>query len=105
MKSVKNLIVPALILVALVIGAIVYFAVDKYRTNQTEETTGTGMIEVVYINSSDISNISVFSRDTGHTVTVDCITDSAGNRSFEYQGDDKDASASYSDSKLSGFVS
>ena len=105
MKSVKNLIVPALILVALVIGAIVYFAVDKYRTNQTEETTGTGMIEVVYINSSDISNISVFNRDTGHTVTVDCITDSAGNRSFEYQGDDKDASASYSDSKLSGYVS
>ena len=54
MKSVKNLIVPALILVALVIGAIVYFAVDKYRNNQINETTGSGMIDVVYFNSDEL---------------------------------------------------
>ena len=105
MKSVKNLIVPALILVALVIGAIVYFAVDKYRNNQINETTGSGMIDVVYFNSSDISSISVFSRDTGHTATINCYYDSQGNLSYEYMGDDKDASSGYSQTKLADFVS
>lgn len=105
MKSVKNLIVPALILVALIIGAIVYFAVDKYRNDKINETTGSGMIEVVYFNSMDISSVSVFSRDTGYTTSVSCSTDSTGITSYEYQGDDKDPSADYSQSKLSHFVS
>lgn len=105
MKSVKNLIVPAIILVALIIGVIVYFAVDKYRNNQINESTGSGSVDVVYFNSMDISAISVFNRDTGHTVTVNCSTDSSGNTRFEYQGDDKDPSASYSQTKLSNYVS
>lgn len=105
MKSVKNLIVPAIILVALVISAIVYFAVDKFRNNQVSESSGSGMIDVVYFNPSDISNISVYNRDTGHTVTVNCFSDSEGNTSFEYQGDDKKPTESYSQSKLSSYVS
>lgn len=105
MKSVKNLIVPAIILVALVISAIVYFAVDKFRNNQVSESSGSGMIDVVFFNPSDISNISVYNRDTGHTVTVNCFSDSEGNSSFEYQGDDKNPAESYSQSKLSSYVS
>lgn len=105
MKSVKNLIVPAIILVALVIGAIVFFAVDKYRNNQITESTGTGTVNVVFFNPMDISSIAVLNRDTGHTITINCLTDSAGNTRYEYQGDDKDPSASYSQTKLSSYVS
>lgn len=105
MKSVKNLIVPAIILVALVISAIVYFAVDKFRTTQASESSEGGMIDVVYFTPSDISSLSVYNRDSGHTVTVNCFSDSEGNTSFEYQGDDKDPAESYSQSKLSSYVS
>ena len=105
MKSVKNLIVPAIILVALVISAVVYFAVDKYKSTQVSESTGGGMIDIVYFNPSDISSISVYNRDTGHTVTINCSSDSEGNTSFEYQGDDKTHSDSYSQSKLASYVS
>ena len=105
MKSVKNLIVPAIILVALVISAIVYFTVDKYRNKQINESTGSGMIDVVYFSSSDISSLTVYNRDTGHTVTVKCSSGSEGNTVYEYQGDDKESSDLYSQSKLSDYVS
>ena len=104
MKSVKNLIVPAIILVALVISAVVYFAVDKYKSTQVSESTGAGMIDVVYYNPADISNLSVYDRDSGHTVSIKCTSDSAGNTSYEYQGDDKDTAESYSQSKLGSYV-
>lgn len=104
MKSVKNLIVPAIILAALVISAIVYFAVDKFRANHIEESTGTGMIDVVFFNSADIAGISVYNRETGHTVTINCSSVSEGVISFDYQGDDKDPSDSYSQTKLAAYV-
>ena len=105
MKSVKNLIVPAIILVVLVISAIVYFAVDKLSNKQINESTGSGMIDVVYFAPSDISSLSVYNRDSGHTVTVKCSAGSEGNTVYEYLGDDKDASDLYSQSKLSDYVS
>ena len=104
MKSVKNLIVPAIIFIALVISAIVYFAVDKIKANHIEESTGTGMIDIVYFNSADIAGLSVYNRETGHTVTINCSSDSKGVISFDYQGDDKEPSESYSQTKLASYV-
>ena len=38
MKSVKNLLVPFIILIALVIGVIIYYVVDNMRTTESSET-------------------------------------------------------------------
>ncbi len=104
MKSIKNLIVPAIILVVLAICAIVIWAVDKFRSNEPVESSG-GMIDVVYFNQTDISKLTLTGRDNGHSTVVLCSLDSSGSVYYSYQGDDYDPADSYSQTKLSAFVS
>ena len=51
MKSVKNLIVPSIILLFLAVFAIVYFAVDSFRSRNTIETD-TDSVKIVSYESS-----------------------------------------------------
>ena len=103
MKSVKNLIVPFIILVALVIGVVVYYAVTNSRNSKPSESN-TGLINVVFVNSTDIESISSFNRDTSHYAVVKCTTDSNGIMHCEYTGDDALPGEQYSGSGLSDFI-
>ena len=103
MKSVKNLLVPFIILIALIIGVVVYYAVNNAKNKKPVETSG-GLIDVVYVNRSDISSVSVFNRETGNTATVTCTANSNGSYVYEYLGDDAVPGEEYSQSGLSNFV-
>lgn len=105
MKSVKNLLVPFIIMIMLVIGVIVYYAVDRFRNKEPSETSSSGALDVVYYNSSDISSLSVFNRDTGHTSSVICRNDGNNNIEYDYTGDDKDNGTVYSQYRLYDYVS
>ncbi len=104
MKSIKNLLIPFIILIVLAISAIVYFVAENTKKNKPAETTG-GMVDIVYYNPSDISSLSVYSRDTGHTSAVNFSIDSNDVIHYEYCGDDAAPGVNYSQSKLALFVS
>lgn len=102
MKSVKNLLVPFIILVALVIGVIVYFVVENSGKAEVSESSS-GLQDIIYYNAQDISSITVVSRDTGHKATVKNSVDANGAIYYEYLGDDAVAGEKYSQYKLSDF--
>ena len=95
MKSLKNLLVPFIIVIALVICAIVYLIADYAGKNKIDESSS-GMIEVVYYNLTDISSLSVYNRDTGITSNVKCSLNSDGTVHFDYVGDDSSSDEKYS---------
>ena len=103
MKSVKNLIIPFIILIALIICVIVYYAVDTFKGREPSETTTSG-VDVIYYNLSDISSVSVNNRQTGHNSLVNCFADAYNNVVFEYSGDDAEPDTNYSQSRLSEYV-
>ncbi len=61
MKSVKNLIVPFIILIALVIGVVIYYVVNNAQNNAVSETSG-GAIEIVYFSPSNVSSLTVYNH-------------------------------------------
>lgn len=73
MKSAKNLLVPFIVLIMLVIGLIVYSAVERFRNTEPSETSD-GVYDVLYYNPGDISSISVYNRETGHSSVVNAWT-------------------------------
>ncbi|MBO4590970.1 MAG: DUF4340 domain-containing protein, partial [Eubacterium sp.] len=103
MKSAKNLLVPFIIFIALVLCVIVYFAVELVKKNESEQTSA-GLINVVYINPGDISSISVYNRDTGINSVVNCSMMSNGSQSYDYKGDDAEDGEKYSQSGLYSYV-
>lgn len=104
MKTVKNLLVPFIVLVALLIVATVYFIVDSQKRNAVVESAS-GMIDVIYINSSDVLNLTVLNNATGYSSSIDCAHQSNGEISFELFADDVDPNIDYSQAELSRFVS
>ena len=105
MKSVKNLLVPFVIMIALIIGVAVYIAVDKIKNNEPSETLSADGFDVLYFNKSDLSSISVYNRETGQTSIVTFLSDGNNNIIFKYSGDDADSDIKYSQYKLSIYVS
>ena len=103
MKSLKNLLVPFIIVIALVICAIVYLIADYAGKNNIDESSS-GMIEVVYYNLTDISSLSVYNRDTGITSNVKCSLNSDGTVHFDYVGDDSSSDEKYSQMSLYKYI-
>ena len=103
MKSVKNLLVPFIILIALVIGVIIYYVVDNMRTTESSETAA-GSIDVVYFNMSDISMVTVYDRDTAHNTVIKCLASSDGTVKYEYAGDDVKQGEKFSQNALSNYI-
>lgn len=102
MKSVKNLLAPFIILIALIIGVIVYFAVTNAGKKQPAETSS-GVMTIVYVNPTELSSLTVYDSANQHTSVVKCsmINDIM---TYEYQGDDAVAGEAYSQVGLSSFV-
>ena len=104
MKSVKNLLVPFVIMIALIIGVAVYYAVDKIRNNEISETSYSDGFDILYFNQTDLSSISVYNRETGKTSIVSFMADGNNNIVFGYSGDDSDPAVKYSQYRLSNYV-
>ena len=103
MKSLKNLLVPFIVLIALVISSVVYFTVENIKGRKPSETT-TGMIDVVQYSSANISSVSVKNNGTGYTTLVARVA-SGSDFIYEYKGDEYSASEKYSQQKMGNFVS
>lgn len=103
MKSLKNLLVPFIIMILLVISVIVYFAVEKFRNTEPSETSA-GAFDVLYFNQSDIASLAVYNRNTGYSSLVNCSSDSDNNIIYSFLGDDAEPGVSYSQYKLYDYV-
>lgn len=103
MKSVKNLIVPFIILIALVIGVVIYYVVNNAQNNAVSETSG-GAIEIVYFSPSNVSSLTVYNNETSNNAIVKCSMISDGSLKFEYAGDDASSGEKYSQNSLYEFV-
>ena len=99
MKTVKNLLVPFLIFIALCLFAAVYFIVDSVSKNKTSESTDS-FFNVLSISPNDISKLTVKNNETGYTYEINCRTGESGNVICEFMGDDYSDSEKYSQSKL-----
>ena len=105
MKSLKNLLIPFIILIALVIGVVIYYAVNNAGIGSSNESSATGAVDVVFINTLDLSSVTVYNRSTANNTKVNCISASDGSITYEYAGDDVMAGEKYSQSSLYDFVS
>ena len=105
MKTVKNLIVPAIVLIAMIVFAVIYFSVEKIRNSKTVSTESDSDVVILDLSLSDISSVTVFSKDNSNNTVVLCSSDNNGEPVYEYKGDDVDANEKYSQYKLSSYVS
>ena len=103
MKSTKNLLIPFIILIALVIGVVIYFVVSNNMIKETSEYSS-GSIDIVYFRSSDINTLTVYNNETNYTSVIKSVVDSNGFTKFEYQGDDYNPGENYSQWKISDYV-
>ena len=104
MKSVKNLIVPFIILIALIIGVVIYYVATNIKNSQVTETSQ-GYVDVVFFNSTDVSSLSVYNSETQFTSLVNCTVGTNDSITFEYKGDDAVEGQKYSHSKLYDYFS
>lgn len=103
MKSVKNLIVPSIILLFLAVFSIVYFAIDSIRNKNAAET-GNDSLKIVDYEQADIASVNVHNNVTGYNSKVVRTANSDGTGKYEFQGDDFDPSEKYSESRLADYV-
>ena len=102
MRSFKSLLVPLIIMVILVAGVIVYFAISASSKEPLESQS----VELVSAGYADLDSISIRSKDPSvPMVSVLIKTEDGFAWDFEYDGEDKDPKASYSSYKMSSFVS
>lgn len=103
MKSIKNLLIPFIILIALVIGVVIYYAVNNVQIDKIPETFA-GAVDVVYLNTSDISSITVMNHTDNHKIVVNCLANADGSITYEYSGDDVASDEKYSQAALYDLV-
>ena len=60
MKSVKNLLVPAIVLFAMIVFAVIYFSVESFINNRNTPSESVSDIVVLNLSLNDISSVSVF---------------------------------------------
>ena len=104
MKSIKNLLVPFIILVALCLFAAGYFIAEEVAKKKANESTG-GFYTILSTDPVAISKLTVKNNETGYTSVVNCTPDGSGTIVCEFVGDDFDPSETYSQTKLRSLVS
>lgn len=103
MKSIKNLLIPAIIFLCLIIGLIIYLCVAQ-NDDLTTETTSDSLSVALELPSQDIVSLSVDNRD-GDDYTIALVPDADGvsQWTFDAMGQD-DSGYTYSESVMSEFV-
>ena len=103
MKNGKSLIVPLVILLILIIGVVVYYAVSGSKDSTAASDVST--VDALYIGASEVKSVTVTSSDpTKPEVRVDVIKNDDGSQKFVYNGSDLDPDETYSEYKMSDFV-
>ena len=104
MKSVKNLLVPFIIFVALCLFAAGYFIADSISNNKANQSTE-GFYTVLRILPEDISKITLKNNEIGYTYVFSVNSDDPDNIICNFSGDDFKETEKYSQSKLLSVVS
>ena len=104
MKTVKNLLVPAIVLVAMIVFAVIYFSVEKFRNNKANATETRTDIVVLNLSPNDVSSVSVFNRENNVNTVVECSSEGSGDVIYALKGDNVDPNETYSQEKLADFV-
>lgn len=103
MRSFKGLIVPLIIMILLVTGVVIYFAVSAANSKDPDDN---GTVYAFTATTDEVKSISVWTKETGKTsAKVSKIKVDEYSYDFAYEGDDKDLSAAYSSAKMSAFAS
>lgn len=101
MKSLKNLIVPAVALLVLIIGAVIWFAVKPGDEDVVEEQTD---VPVMVLSSTDISAIQVDKR-IGDCIRFESVTDGDGIINWVLVDDDaSNDNADLSDNTITNYI-
>ena len=104
MRSFKSLLIPAVIMVLLVIGVIVYFIVSG--SSGTGKTEPTGQAEAFYVKAEQLKSLSVEAKDPSRSaIKISMEPGSDGNVQYTYDGQDKDPKTTYSSDKMKECVS
>ena len=104
MKSWKSLIIPFVILVFLIIGVIVFFAVDAAKNSV--DSTDTTTVNALYVGITDVKTITVSSSDPSFPqVRIDVVKNDDGSQTYEYNGSDFDPEVYYSQIEMLAYVS
>lgn len=103
MRSFKGLIVPLIIMILLVTGVIIYFAVSSANS---EDPADNGTTYALNATADEVKSISVWTKDSGKASTkVSKVKVDDYSYYFVYDGEDKDTAVDYSTEKLSAFAS
>ncbi len=104
MKTVKNLIVPAIVLFAMIVFAVIYFSVESFRNKNANNSPADTEVEVLNLSAADISSVSVYNKAKNSETVVSCASGSTGEIIYELKGSDVDAGETYSQEKLADYV-
>ena len=105
MKTVKNLIVPAIVLFAMIVFAVVYFSVESFHNKKANSSSVDNEVEILNLTAGDISSVSVYNKAKNTEIVVSCASGSTGEIVYELKGDDVDEGETYSQTKLADYVS
>lgn len=103
MKSLKNLLIPAIVIVVLLIGTILWFKLkpeDADSTSTSEQTH----IDVLTVDLTTVDNVTV-DRKSGDQLKFVSSFDSQGVQSWTYASVDAKDGVSYSQSSMESYLS
>ena len=57
MKTVKNLIVPAIVLFAMIVFAVIYYSVESFHNKKANSSSVDNEVEILNLTAGDISSV------------------------------------------------
>ena len=103
MKSAKNLLIPFIVMVLLVIGVVVFYFVDRGMKDRPVSTE-VNIVDLLYISPMDVASVKVLQKEGNNEVRVDKSQTADGTEVYDYKGSDK-GSETYSQSEMKAYVS
>lgn len=105
MKSLKNLLIPFIVLIVLVIG-LVFWAVAKPKDKDDDESEEISNYDILYVNPIDIDNLEVTGGDIeAMKVLVQEDPQAESGFTYTYASSDADSAINYSQNALRSYVS
>ena len=104
MKNGKSLLIPFIIMVVLLIGVVLFFAVSKTKDSTLQSDQS--LVNALYINPVDVKTITAMSSDSDlPVVIIDVVKKDDGTMIYSYNGTDSSSEVKYSDIKMSSYIS
>jgi hypothetical protein len=104
MKNGKSLLMPFIIMVVLLIGVVLFFAVSKTKDSTLQSDQS--LVNALYINPVDVKTITAMSSEPDlPVVIIDVVKKDDGTMIYSYNGTDSSSEVKYSDIKMSSYIS